>query len=115
MKATSQTFDSSIDAWNNYQDAPWGKLRYRMVEANLSRHLPPLPAQVLDLGGGNGFDAIALAKQGYSITVVDFSAEMLGQGRVLAAREGVTDLVTFQQTDVLALSQLISKQTFDVI
>lgn len=55
MKATSQTFDSSIDAWNNYQDAPWGKLRYRMVEANLSRHLPPLPAQVLDLGGGNGF------------------------------------------------------------
>jgi len=34
MKATSQTFDSGKHAWNNYQDAPRGKLRYRMAEAN---------------------------------------------------------------------------------
>jgi ubiquinone/menaquinone biosynthesis C-methylase UbiE len=37
----------------------------------LERHLPPLPAQVLDVGGGAGAYAIPLAAAGYEVHLVD--------------------------------------------
>ncbi|HEX6387551.1 MAG TPA: methyltransferase domain-containing protein [Anaerolineae bacterium] len=100
-RTTGNTFDKGMAAWNEYQQAPWGKLRYRVAKANLNCHLPPLPAQILDLGGGNGFDAVTLVKQGYTVTVVDFSVEMPAQGRELASREGVSDRITFKKVDAL--------------
>ena len=63
--------------WHDWQQAPWGRLRYTQAHANLARHLPPAPSTVLDLAGGDGADALRLARQGHHVTVVDRSAEML--------------------------------------
>jgi ubiquinone/menaquinone biosynthesis C-methylase UbiE len=44
--------------------------RLRMREL-LTRHLPPAPAVVLDVGGGAGVHALWLAAQGYEVHLID--------------------------------------------
>jgi S-adenosylmethionine-dependent methyltransferase len=109
----SHSFDKGLGDWQAYQAAPWGRLRYRQGLMNLARHLGERPLQILDLGGGNGFDAVPLAKQGHIVTVLDFSEEMLFDGRKLAAAEKVA--VTFQQGDVLELADYFAEPFFDVV
>lgn len=46
--------------------------------------------RVVDLGGGSGTQAVALAKRGFHAASTDFSSAALESGRTLAAREGVT-------------------------
>ncbi|SES09153.1 hypothetical protein [Actinokineospora terrae] len=46
--------------WREWQDAPWGRLRYALADANSSRHLTD-HATVLDLGGGSGLEAARFA------------------------------------------------------
>ncbi|GGZ20956.1 hypothetical protein GCM10010387_12450 [Streptomyces inusitatus] len=57
--------DSVPTAWREWQDAPWGRLRYAVAEANLVRDLDApgegRPLRVLDLAGGDGGDAVRLA------------------------------------------------------
>ena len=73
------TFDGAMRQWREWQRTPWGRLRYTQAEANLARHLPSAPASVLDLAGGDGADALRLARRGHHVTVVDRSAEMLAE------------------------------------
>lgn len=60
--------------------------------------------RVLELGCGGGQCAIAFAKQGASVTGVDFSAEQLAYARTLAETEGVK--VEFRLADVADLAFL---------
>jgi SAM-dependent methyltransferase len=48
----------------------------------LREFLPPAPARVIDIGGGPGRYALALAEQGYGVTLVD-----LAEGNLAFARE----------------------------
>ncbi len=105
-------FDKGFAQWQAYQQAPWGKLRYRVAHANLRQHLPPPPARILDLGGGNGLDSIPLVKLGYTAVLIDFSQEMITQGQKLAALEQVSDKITFQVGDAM---QFVGQEGFDII
>src|SRR6266436_8903308 len=69
----------------------------------LARHLRG-HERVLDIGGGPGRYAIWLAGRGHSVTLADFSAEMLAIGRRRTAESGVTieDIV---EADVRDLSR----------
>ncbi|MFJ6671507.1 class I SAM-dependent methyltransferase [Actinosynnema sp. NPDC091369] len=75
--------------WRAWQRAPWGRLRYAQANANLPRHLPPPPTTVLDLAGGDGADALRLARQGHHVTVVDRSAEMPAEAERAFAEAGL--------------------------
>ncbi len=44
-KVTGSNFDKGFADWQAYQQAPWGKLRYRLAQANLQQQLPPPPVQ----------------------------------------------------------------------
>jgi len=105
-------FDKGFAQWQDYQQAPWGKLRYRVAQANLRQHLPPPPARILDLGGGNGLDSIPLVKLGYTAAVIDFSPEMVAQGQKLAAQEQVSDQISFKVGDA---TQFVADEQFDII
>lgn len=111
-KVTGRNFDNGFADWQAYQQAPWGKLRYRVAQANLQHHLPLPPARILDLGGGNGLDTIPLVKLGYTAVILDFSHEMIAQGQRLAAQEKVADKITFQIEDA---AQFVGQEEFDII
>jgi SAM-dependent methyltransferase len=63
----------------------------------LLEHLPAAPATVADLGCGTGTLALLLAEEGYAVTGVDFSPEM-----VRLAREKAGHVATFLEADAAA-------------
>lgn len=107
----ANTFDQGMAGWQQWQESPWGRLRYALAEANLRRHLGPAPLDVLDVGGGDGGDAVALALAGHRVRIVDNSAEMLTAAQRRAEAAGVVDRVTCVQSDLLQMSA----ETADVV
>ncbi|MBF6439562.1 class I SAM-dependent methyltransferase [Nocardia cyriacigeorgica] len=113
--ARFKLFDTKLADLRRWQETPWGKLRYTIAAANLARHLPDDACfQVLDVGGGNGRDAIELARLGHQVTVVDPSELSLAEARALAADHGVGAAITTLATDLDAITP-DGIGTFDLI
>ncbi|MER8044422.1 methyltransferase domain-containing protein [Streptomyces sp. NPDC094032] len=111
-----EKFDTAVPAWREWQDAPWGRLRYAVAEADLARHLDEeRPLRVLDLGGGDGGDAVRLAARGHRVTVVDYAPAMLATATRRAAEAGVADRITCVEADVAALPGDLADGGFDVV
>jgi S-adenosylmethionine-dependent methyltransferase len=115
MPITSSDYDAVVDQWKQWQSYPWGKLIYRLTRYNLHRHLGDSPLRILDVGGGNGFNAIYFAKLGHAVTLLDYSPVMLAEARQIAAMEGVLERITFIQADVNAIQQVLGGAQFDLI
>jgi S-adenosylmethionine-dependent methyltransferase len=54
-------------------------VRQELVTRQLSAELPPPPVPVIDLGCGQGTQALRLARRGYAVTGVDASAGLLAR------------------------------------
>ncbi|NLU81632.1 class I SAM-dependent methyltransferase [Rhodococcus sp. HNM0569] len=70
------------------------------------------PGRALDLGCGEGGDAIWLAKRGWAVTGTDLSVVALGRARQHAEDEGVGDRVELVHID---LSESFPEGTFDLV
>ena len=71
------------------------------VNATVQRQVADLaPGTALDLGCGEGGDALWLAGQGWTVTAVDISVNALGVGAARAADSGLTDRVSWVQADL---------------
>lgn len=87
----------------------WDRLgiRHRAEYENsfraITEFLPPPPARVIDIGGGPGRYAIALAQRGYRFTLVDLSRGNLELAKQKAAEAGV-ELEEFFHTNALDMS-----------
>ncbi len=109
-----EAFNQGMDAWKDNQQAPWGRLRYSIIQENLRPHLGQAPQQIIDGGGGNGVESILLAQQGHYVTLVDFSTEMLAEAQRSAVEHQVEMRVKFHQGDVSELLQIFPANSFDV-
>jgi SAM-dependent methyltransferase len=73
----------------------WSAEPNRFVRA-ATEDLPP--GRALDVGAGEGRNAVWLAQRGWTVTAVDFSSVGLAKGEQLAARQGVA--VTWVTADL---------------
>jgi len=69
------------------------------------------PGRALDLGCGEGGDALWLAEKGWHVTAVDVSETALGRASAEARARGVLDRIDFQHHD---LSDSFPDGTFDL-
>jgi SAM-dependent methyltransferase len=60
------------------------------------------PGTALDVGSGEGADAIWLAKQGWQVTGLDVSQVALDRAAGHAAAAGLADRISWRQADLLA-------------
>jgi ubiquinone/menaquinone biosynthesis C-methylase UbiE len=80
-----------------------GRLEAARTRDLLTRHLPPSPAVVLDVGGGPGEYAVWLAGRGYAVHLVDPVPLHLQQAEESAAAAGVR-LASVMAGDARALA-----------
>ncbi|MEV4475647.1 FAD-dependent oxidoreductase [Nonomuraea sp. NPDC049504] len=79
----------------------------------LVRELSDLPpGRALDLGSGEGGDAVWLAKRGWRVTAADVSGVALRRAAELAERMGVADRIDWQQHD---LGRSFPEGTYDLV
>lgn len=112
-KSFSKVFDNKINNWIEGQNKPWGKLRYEIAFVNLKKHLPKKKLTILDIGGGNGYDSIPLAKIGHKITIVDYSQNMLNKAKLVLKKNHLTN-VELINCDLNNIKDKLTKK-FDVI
>lgn len=118
MPEAPEKFNTAMTTWQEWQDAPWGRLRYSIAEANLLRHLEGLgngPLRILDLGGGDGGDAVRLAARGHHVTVVDHAPAMLAAATERAETGGVAELIDCVEADATDLPRDLADGAFDVV
>lgn len=110
-------FDRQLDSWHAWQRTPWGRIRYRVVAETLRRacaDLGPAPLRVLDVGGGDGVDAVPLAEAGHHVTIVDYSQRLLEEARAAAGEHRVADRFSTVHADLADLAAA-GLDTFDLV
>ena len=70
------------------------------------------PGRALDLGSGEGGDAVWLAQQGWQVTAVDISTVALARAAKHATAQGVEDRIDWQQHE---LGKSFPEGTFDLV
>jgi SAM-dependent methyltransferase len=109
---TPETGEKPADFWDRlYSTKPrlWsGQANIRLTE--VAQTLPP--GRVLDLGCGEGGDAVWLAEHGWSVAATDVSPVALQRAREHAAERGVTDRIEFVPGD---LSDGVPEGPFDLV
>ncbi len=101
MAADSSVFDGRLAEWAAYQQTPWGRIRYSVVAHTLDVVVGDARGlRVLDVGGGDGRDAIHLARRGHDVTVLDPSAALLGQATAAATAAGCNDHLTVVEAGI---------------
>lgn len=116
MAFASNVFDNSIAKWKQESNSPWAKLKYKLVQANLAKHLGRNRLRVLDAGGGNGLDSIPLAAQGYLVDIVDSSQEMLADVPYQAIQQAnAMEHLTTHHADLKDIANLFPPSHYDLI
>ncbi|WP_229852850.1 class I SAM-dependent methyltransferase [Streptomyces albospinus] len=93
-------------------------VRQEVVSRQLVAHLPDLPSRrVLDVGCGQGTQALRLARRGHLVTGLDASARLLDDFRASLDEEPVEvgDRVRLIQGDVEQLAGMFAPSSFDVV
>ncbi|WP_166905261.1 FAD-dependent oxidoreductase [Mycobacterium sp. DL440] len=90
-----------------------GRIWSGRVNAQLAKIAADLPTgTALDLGCGEGGDAVWLAENGWRVTAVDVSETALARAAAEAQERGVAEQITFERHD---LSESVPDGRFDLV
>ncbi len=83
----TDVFSDKLTAWRTYTESPWGRIRYQVARETLRRETATLGPRlrILDVGGGDGMDAVPLAVGGHDVTILDQSSAWLTEAERRAA------------------------------
>ena len=115
MDTPASKFDASIERWVAENDLPWMKLKTEIGLSNLKKHLPEKRLRILDAGGGSGADSIPLAREGHSVDLLDYSAEMIRVAKADVECKGLQDKIRFHVANVSQLDRIFPQPQFDLI
>jgi S-adenosylmethionine-dependent methyltransferase len=111
-------FDPGVDGWLSGLGLVRDAVRQELVRRQLSHHLPRVPDSLLalDVGCGQGTQAIELARLGHRVVGLDLSEKLLDAARAAAAGEPkeVRQRLDFRTGDLLALSDGHSRR-YDLV
>ncbi|GAA3807198.1 class I SAM-dependent methyltransferase [Cellulomonas soli] len=97
------------EAFYRASDRHWsGRVNVTLADRVADLH----PGSALDLGCGEGADAVWLADHGWQVTAVDVSATALERGRRHAADAGVADRIIWERHD---LARTFPAGQFDLV
>jgi S-adenosylmethionine-dependent methyltransferase len=99
---------SPQDEWERLQR---NKTEYAVTMRAFAEYFPLPPARVLDIGGGPGRYSLALAQQGYDVTLVDVSAQCLKFAEEKAEDAGIA--LTCIHGNALTLK--FQREQFDIV
>lgn len=87
----TDVFSEKLAQWRAYTATPWGRIRYAIVEEILRCQCAELGEglRILDVGGGDGMDALPLALAGHDVTILDPSEAWLAEAKQRAAEADV--------------------------
>ncbi|MDT5340022.1 MAG: hypothetical protein QOD90_5527 [Mycobacterium sp.] len=110
--STHETDQTAQEYW----DAHYGE-RERIWSGRVNAQLAAVvadvaPGRALDLGCGEGGDAVWLAERGWQVTAVDISETAMSRAAAEAETRGVRDRIDFERHD---LSDSFPEGTFDLI
>jgi cyclopropane fatty-acyl-phospholipid synthase-like methyltransferase len=98
------------DLWYRFGTPPWvGQARQELVELVESGELQP--GRAIDLGCGEGDNAIFLAQHGFQVTGIDFSPAAIAKANAKAQHAGAD--VEFFVDDLTRLSRVVGQ--FDLL
>ena len=81
-----------------------GALEFERTKDIFSRHLPPPPARIVDVGGAAGIYSLWLAAAGYEVHLVDASERLVDEARRRSAK-AARPVTTFSVSDARELPQ----------
>jgi S-adenosylmethionine-dependent methyltransferase len=110
-------WDAVADDFVRHYTQLYGQVRLHVLHAHLLSHLPPPPAEIVDVGGGAGHQSIPLARAGYRVTIVDPSSVMLDEARTMLETEprAVAARVDLVDADGERAVQLLGEGRFDAV
>ncbi|WP_031171836.1 class I SAM-dependent methyltransferase [Streptosporangium roseum] len=110
-------FASVEDEWRERLRMLPNTVRQELVTRQLNAHLPAPPARILDVGCGQGTQALRLARLGYDMTGLDHSPAMLADfDRTLAEQPSdVRSRVRLVQGEGDCLVEYFPSERFDAV
>ncbi|WP_438351131.1 class I SAM-dependent methyltransferase [Paenibacillus sp. FA6] len=109
--------DPVIDYYNSFGEREWSRLDREPLEFTVNWHYIrqylPVKGRILDNGAGPGKYAIALAQQGYQMTLTDLTPKLVEIAKEKAYQYSVDSLFDgFHVADARDLSQFVD-ESFD--
>lgn len=118
MSSVSGGFAMGEQEWRTHLGTLRQVVRQEVVARQLAAHLPDRPSRrVLDIGCGQGTQALLLARRGHAVTGLDASARLLDDFRAALADEPeeVGERVRLVQGEAEAIGDLFAPSSFDAV
>jgi methylase of polypeptide subunit release factors len=106
VRSTAEAITDPAEFWEaryNTNRGENGHVWSGRVNATVAHEVTGLtPGTALELGSGEGADALWLAAHGWRVTAIDISATALAVGAAKAAEDGLADRIDWVQGDLTA-------------